>query len=431
MTPGSRCHSSVRTLINTMTPETPERAQDWAGRFSDRMSRVRASEIRELLKLLDQPDILSFAGGIPDPNLFPAEEIQKGYDAILADPVLSRQALQYSVSEGYLPLRQWIAERMARDGMPCGPDNIMLTAGSQQALDLIGKLFLTKGDTVMVARPTYLGALQAFNGYEPAYLDLPETALSQGVDEVALMAGRAPRSLGYFVPDFANPTGVSLTLTEREALLALADKLDMTLVEDAAYRELRFAGDPTPTVLGLDIARSGGIDNARTLFLGTLSKTLSPALRIGWVCGPKPVIEKLVLLKQGADLHVSTINQMVAHRAVTEGYDQHLHRLRGAYGAKARIMLAALERSMPKGVTWSHPEGGMFVWIDLPESDGAALLARAIAEERVAFVPGAPFFAEKQTPNAIRLSYSLPTDEQIEEGVQRLARLIGKATAGD
>lgn len=415
-----------------MTTQTQERAQDWAGRFSERMSRVRASEIRELLKLLDQPDILSFAGGIPDPGLFPAEEIQKGYDAILADPVLSRQALQYSVSEGYLPLRQWIAERMTRDGMPCDPDNIMLTAGSQQALDLIGKLFLTKGDTVMVARPTYLGALQAFNGYEPAYLDLPETALSQGVDEAALMAGRAPRPLGYFVPDFANPTGVSLTLAEREALLAMADRLDMTLVEDAAYRELRFVGEPTPTVLGLDIARSGGIDSTRTLFLGTLSKTLSPALRIGWVCGPRPVIEKLVLLKQGADLHVSTINQMVAHRAVTEGYDQHLHRLRGAYGAKARVMLSALERTMPKGVTWSHPEGGMFVWIDLPEGiDGAALLARAIEEERVAFVPGAPFFAEKQTPNAIRLSYSLPTDAQIEEGVQRLARLISKVIAGE
>jgi DNA-binding transcriptional MocR family regulator len=411
-----------------MTTQTPERAQDWAGRFSERMSRVRASEIRELLKLLDQPDILSFAGGIPDPGLFPAEEIQKGYDAILADTVLSRQALQYSVSEGYLPLRQWIAERMTRDGMPCDADNIMLTAGSQQALDLIGKLFLTKGDTVMVARPTYLGALQAFNGYEPAYLDLPETALSQGVDEAALMAGRAPQPLGYFVPDFANPTGVSLTLAEREALLVLADKLDMTLVEDAAYRELRFAGEPTPTVLGLDIARSGGIDGARTLFLGTLSKTLSPALRIGWVCGPKPVIEKLVLLKQGADLHVSTINQMVAHRAVSEGYDQHLHRLRGAYGAKARVMLAALERTMPEGVSWSHPEGGMFVWIDLPEGvDGAGLLAQAIEEERVAFVPGAPFFAEKQTTNAIRLSYSLPTDAQIEEGVQRLARLVGKA----
>jgi DNA-binding transcriptional MocR family regulator len=408
-----------------MTTQTTDRAQEWAARFSDRMGRVRASEIRELLKLLDQPDILSFAGGIPDPGLFTAQEIQKGYDAILADPVLSRQALQYSVSEGYLPLRQWIAERMTRDGMPCTPDNVMLTAGSQQALDLIGKLFISPGDTVVVARPTYLGALQAFNGYQPDYRDLPEDALIPGAT-TDLPQG----SLGYFVPDFANPTGVSLTLDEREALLDLAEALDMTLVEDAAYRELRFAGEPTPTLLALDIARCDGIDNTRTMFLGTLSKTLSPALRIGWVCGPKAVIEKLVLLKQGADLHVSTINQMVAHRAVSEGYDQHLHRLRGAYGAKGRVMLDALDRAMPAGVTWSHPEGGMFVWIDLPEGlDGAALLARAIEEERVAFVPGAPFFAEVSKPNAIRLSYSLPTDAQIEEGVARLARLISKVMA--
>ena len=404
-----------------MTIQASPSAIDWAGRFSARMDRVHASEIRELLKLLDQPDILSFAGGIPDPSLFPAERIQAEYEAVLADPVLSSQALQYSVSEGYLPLREWIAERMTRDGMPCEPHNIMLTAGSQQALDLIGKLFISPGDTVVVARPTYLGALQAFNGYQPTYRDLPEAALRGGQTDLPHGA------LGYFVPDFANPTGVSLTLEERKALLDLATALDMTLVEDAAYRELRFAGESTPTVLALDIERAGGIDNARTLFLGTLSKTLSPALRIGWVCGPKPVIEKLVLLKQGADLHVSTINQMVAHRAVSEGYDQHLHRLRGAYGAKGRVMLAALERTMPKGVTWSHPEGGMFVWINLPEGiDGAALLARAIAEERVAFVPGAPFFAEVKTANAIRLSYSLPTDAQIEEGVGRLARLISK-----
>lgn len=408
-----------------MTTQTSDRAANWAARYSDRMSRVRASEIRELLKLLDQPDILSFAGGIPDPGLFPAEQIQAGYDTILADQALSRQALQYSVSEGYLPLRQWIAERMTRDGMPCEPHNIMLTAGSQQALDLIGKLFIGPGDTVVVARPTYLGALQAFNGYEPAYRDLPEDALRDPAK-----ADLPESALGYFVPDFANPTGVSLTLAEREALLGLADRLDWTLVEDAAYRELRFSGEPAPTLLALDIARAGGIDNGRTLFLGTLSKTLSPALRIGWVCGPRPVIEKLVLLKQGADLHVSTINQMVAHRAVSEGYDQHLHRLRGAYGHKARVMLTALERTMPQGVTWSRPEGGMFVWIDLPEAiDGATLLARAIEEERVAFVPGAPFFAEVQTPNAIRLSYSLPTDEQIEEGVGRLARLIGRVIA--
>jgi DNA-binding transcriptional MocR family regulator len=402
-----------------MTTTTP----DWASRFSERMTRVRASEIRELLKLLDQPDILSFAGGIPNPALFPAEQIQAGYDAILADPKLAAQALQYSVSEGYLPLRQWIAERMTRDGMPCEPENVMLTAGSQQALDLLGKLFLTRGDTVMVARPTYLGALQAFNGYEPTYLDLPEGALANGVD--ADVEARAAGALGYFVPDFANPTGESLTLAEREALLALAERQNMTLIEDAAYRELRFTGEALPTVLSLDIARSGSIEAARTLFCGTFSKTVSPALRIGWVCGPRAVIEKLVLLKQGADLHVSTINQMVAHRAVAEGYDQHLGMLRSAYGANARTILSALEQHMPPGVTWSTPQGGMFVWIWLPEGmDGKVVLERALAEERVAFVPGEPFFAEVPTPNALRLSYSLPTEGEIEDGVAKLASLI-------
>ena len=416
------------TTTASSPDSAPGPAPDWAARFSDRMTRVRASEIRELLKLLDQPDILSFAGGIPDPGLFPAERIQAGYDAILADPALRGPALQYSVSEGYLPLRRWIAERMALDGVACDEHNIILTAGSQQALDLIGKLFLTPGDTVMVARPTYLGALQAFNAYQPAYLDLPERALSDGVDAETLMVGRAPNPLGYFVPDFANPTGRSLTLAEREALLDLADQLDMTLVEDAAYRELRFDGEPLPTLLALDIARSGSIEAARTLFCGTLSKTLSPALRMGWVCGPRAVIEKLVLLKQGCDLHVSTVNQMVAHRAVSEGYEQHLGMLRGAYGAKARAILAALDRHMPPGVTWSRPEGGMFVWVTLPEGmDGKLLLEQALAEERVAFVPGEPFFAEVPAANAIRLSYSLPTEAQIEDGVARLASLIRRS----
>jgi DNA-binding transcriptional MocR family regulator len=406
-----------------MTSSTP----DWAARFSQRMDRVHASEIRELLKVLDQPDIISFAGGIPDPGLFPAERIQAAYDEILGDPALAAQALQYSVSEGYLPLRQWIAARMTQDGMPCEAYNIMLTAGSQQALDLLGKLFLGPGDTVMVARPTYLGALQAFNAYEPAYLDLPEGALSDGFDAEALMRGRAPGPLGYFVPDFANPTGQSLTLAERETLLDLAERLDMTLIEDAAYRELRFTGEPLPTLLALDIARSGSIEAARTLFCGTLSKTISPALRIGWVAGPRAVIEKLVLLKQGGDLHVSTINQMVACRAVSEGYEQHLGMLRHAYGAKAGVLLAALERHMPEDVSWSAPQGGMFVWVRLPGGmDGKVLLERALAEARVAFVPGAPFFAEAPATDTIRLSYSLPTDAQIDDGVARLAALIGR-----
>ncbi|MFO1015500.1 MAG: PLP-dependent aminotransferase family protein [Caulobacteraceae bacterium] len=400
---------------------------DWATRFSERMSRVRASEIRELLKLLDQPDILSFAGGIPDPELFPTERLQAGFDAILADRDLSLQALQYSVSEGYLPLRQWLAHRMTLDGSPCDEHNILITAGSQQALDLIGKLFLDKGDTVMVARPTYLGALGAFNAYEPDYLDLPERALASGGHLDHAAEERARGGLGYFVPDFANPTGQSLTLADREALLDMAERLEMTLIEDAAYRELRFSGEARPTLLSLDIARHGSIENARTLFCGTFSKTISPALRIGWIAGPKPVIEKLVLLKQGADLHVSTINQMAAHGAVAEGYDQHLGRLRAAYGAKARSIQAALEKLMPPGVTWSRPEGGMFVWVTLPEGmDGKILLGQALESERVAFVPGEPFFAEVPAANAIRLSYSLPSEAEIEDGVARLARLISR-----
>ncbi|MDO9247274.1 MAG: PLP-dependent aminotransferase family protein [Phenylobacterium sp.] len=409
-----------------MTTPTP----DWAARFSERMTRVRASEIRELLKLLDQPDILSFAGGIPDPSLFPADQIKAAYDAILADPEQSRAALQYSVSEGYLPLRRWIAQRMALNGVECDEDNIILTAGSQQALDLIGKLFLTRGDTVMVARPTYLGALQAFNAYEPAYLDLPERALRDGVDAAALMAGREPNPLGYFVPDFANPTGESLTLPEREALLDLAAELDMTLIEDAAYRELRFDGEALPTLLALDIGRAGSIEAARTLFCGTFSKTISPALRIGWVCGPKAVIEKLVLLKQGCDLHVSTINQMAIHATVSEGYEQHLGALRTAYGAKAAATLAALERHMPAGVTWSRPQGGMFVWLWLPQGmDGKVLLERSLAEERVAFVPGKAFFATEPQANTIRVNFSSADEAQIAEGIARLGRLIARMAA--
>ncbi|WP_309645252.1 PLP-dependent aminotransferase family protein [Phenylobacterium sp.] len=406
---------------------TPE--LDWTTRFSARMSRVRANEIRELLKLLDQPDILSFAGGIPAPALFPAAAIKTAYDEILADPDQSAQALQYSVSEGYLPLRAWIAERMALSGVACDAHNILITAGSQQALDLLGKLFLSPGDTVVVARPTYLGALQAFNAYEPAYLDLPDGALDNG-DSADLITARSPRPpLGYFVPDFANPTGESLARAQRDALIDLAYATEMTLIEDAAYRELRFEGEILPTLLSLDIERCGSIDAARTLFCGTFSKTISPALRIGWVCGPRAVIDKLVLLKQGCDLHVSTVNQMALHRTVAVGYEQHLSTLRNAYGVRAQAIGQALARHMPPGVTWSQPQGGMFVWVWLPEGlDGKVLLERSLIEEKVAFVPGEPFFAEVPAANAIRLSYSLPTEAQIEDGVARLAGLIRRMT---
>ena len=383
---------------------------NWEDRFSPRMAHVRASEIRELLKLLDQPDILSFAGGIPDPSLFPVERIQSVYAETLAEA--GQQALQYSVSEGLPALRRWVAERMTRAGAPCDERNIVITAGSQQALDLLGKLFLARGDTVLVERPTYMGALGAFNAYEPTYADL---------------AGEVPDGarLAYVVPDFANPTGRTLSRLERNVLLNRAAEDDFLIIEDGAYRELRFVGVDEPMLLALDVARSGSIERARTIFCGTFSKTLSPALRLGWICAPSPVIEKIVLLKQGADLHASTINQMVAEKIVSEGYDQHLGRLRAAYRARNSAIQDALARHMPMGVTWTKPQGGMFVWVKLPEGlDGARLLEAALSEARVAFVPGAPFFAVGPEANTLRLSYSLPALDAIDEGVRRLARVI-------
>ena len=308
----------------------------WQDRFSDRMAHVRASEIRELLKLLDQPDILSFAGGIPDPQLFPVTRMRAIYDQVLAGA--GGQALQYSVSEGLPSLRRWIAARMGAMGVPCTEDNIVITAGSQQALDLLGKLLLSRGDTVLVQRPTYLGALGAFNAYEPTYADL-DGAIAPGA------------RLAYLVPDFANPTGRTLTLSERTALLDRAEAEDIVIIEDGAYRDLRFEGTDQPCLQALDLARAGGIEQVRTLYCGTFSKTLSPGLRLGWVCAPKLVIDKLVLLKQGGDLHVSTINQMVAERIVSEDFDAHLARLRAHYRTRATAMLQALERHMPKRLT--------------------------------------------------------------------------------
>jgi DNA-binding transcriptional MocR family regulator len=387
----------------------------WNDRFSRRMSRVRASEIRELLKLVDQPDIISFAGGIPDPALFPVERLREIYGDVLAEA--GPQALQYSISEGLPELRRWIAARMSADGMPCEADNILITAGSQQALDLIGRLFISPGDGILAERPTYMGALGAFNAYEPSYGDL---------------AGEAPAGarLAYVVPDFANPTGRTMTRLERGRLIERAHAEDLVLIEDAAYRDLRFAGPAEPSLLSLDIARGGSIEAARTLYCGTFSKTLSPALRLGWVCGPRAVIDRLVLLKQGCDLHVSTINQMVAARIVAEDFDGHLARLRGAYRARAATMQDALARHMPMGISWSKPQGGMFVWLNLPEGmDAAALLEAALAEEKVAFVPGAPFFAVDPDAATLRLSYSLPSDEAIDEGVRRIARTLGARVA--
>ncbi len=400
---------------------------DWQQCFASRASRMNASEIRELLKLLDQPDIISFAGGIPDPAQFPTQAIRDAYAAILTDPAKAAQALQYSVSEGYLPLRGWIRRHMEALGVPCTEANIMITAGSQQALDFIGKLFLSPGDTALVTAPTYLGALQAFNAYEPRYdtLGLEGGNRTPESYREAASANGGRVGLAYLVADFANPSGETVSLQARQDLLTLAEALGTIVVEDAAYQALRYDGESVPPLLALDIARSGGIEASRTLYCGTFSKTLAPALRVGWVCGASAAIAKLVLAKQAADLHCATINQMVMHQAAEAVYETQVASNRKVYKERRDAMLAALARHMPENVSWTRPEGGMFVWVTLPAGiDGADLLAQAIKECRIAFVPGGAFYGEGRQNNKLRLSFSLSTPAQIDEGMGRLGALL-------
>ena len=400
---------------------------DWDSAFAGRAEGMRASEIRELLKLLDQPDIISFAGGIPDPALFPAEAIRDAFSEILGHNSLGGQSLQYSVSEGYLPLRLWLVQHMASLGVACEADNIVITSGSQQGLDFLGKLFLSAGDTALVTAPTYLGALQAFNPYEPRY-DI--IAPGDAAASVAAYRNRAEATggrvaLAYVVPDFANPTGETVRETDRRDLLDLVSQLDIPLIEDAAYSALRFDGTPVASCLALDIGQCGGIEQSRVIYCGTFSKTIAPGLRIGWICAASALVHKVVLIKQASDLHTATLNQMVMQRVVQDNYDQQIGRIARVYAERRDAMLAALDRFMPPGVTWTTPQGGMFIWVTLPAGhDGATMLAAALEQERIAFVPGSAFHVDGSGRNTIRLAYSLQPEARITEGMKRLGHLI-------
>ena len=332
---------------------------DWHHIFATRNDRMKASEIRELLKLLDQPDIISFAGGILDPDLFPAEAFQDAFAAALT-PEMQATALQYSVSEGYGPLRDWIVGEMARLGIPCTRDNVLITSGSQQALDYLGKLMLSAGDTALVGWPTYLGALGAFNAYEPRYDRLdPET--NRSATDYAEAAGEGRVKFAYMSVGFANPTSKTLDSAMRERVIDLADELDIAIIEDAAYQSLRYEGEALSSVLAREIERKGDINACRTLYCGSFSKTLAPGLRVGWVCGAQEVISQLVLLKQAAYLHSWTINQMAIATVATAQFDSHVAKIKATYSARRDRMLKALELHMLEGVTWTRPEGGMFI----------------------------------------------------------------------
>ena len=406
----------------------------WSHAYAQRTRTLTSSTIRELLKLTERPGVISFAGGLPAPDLFPLEAFLAACQRLLSETSTGRLALQYGPTEGYLPLREMIARHTARYGIRAEPENVLITGGSQQALDLIGKLLIDPGDRVLVEAPTYLGALQAFNVFGPAYTSVPidQDGLQIGPLEAALRAG--PKFM-YLLPNFQNPAGVTLSLARRQAVVALADEYDIPIVEDDPYGQLRYEGDHLPPLLVLNRERRGAPGanrfNGRVIYLSSFSKILAPGLRLGWVVAPPEVIGKLVQLKQGADLHTSTFTQMAAYEVARGGFlDSHIRRLRQAYRDRRDVMLASLAEHFPGewGVTWTRPQGGLFVWARLPAGMDAKRLLEAALAENVAFVPGDSFFAPgtpaDEAQRCLRLNFSYPSPELIQEGIRRLAAAV-------
>jgi DNA-binding transcriptional MocR family regulator len=382
-------------------------------RISSRAEKMAASELRELMRLIDRPDIISFAGGLPDPSLFDVEAFSREYALALEGPGGGR-ALQYAGTEGYGPLREWLCEHMAAQGVRCRRENILVTSGSQQALDLIAKLFIDKGDVIRTSRPTYLGALQSFSAYEPRFESIHHP-----------MEPTRPAKFFYVVPDFANPTGETLTTADRLEILRRAQAHGGVVVEDAAYTSLRYRGEELPSIAALDQAASGSIEGTRTLYCGTFSKTLSPGIRVGWICGPSELIRRLTILKQGSDLHTSTINQMVALGVAETMLETQVRKVRSVYRSRLSAMDSALERYRPEGLSWVKPDGGMFIWLSISDRlDPGHLLGSALAAG-VAFVPGTGFFPDGGAGNFMRLSFSLNPEALIYEGIRRLCSLLG------
>jgi 2-aminoadipate transaminase len=393
---------------------------------------MTSSVIRELLKMTADPEIISFGGGLPAPEVFPLAEIEAAADRVIQEH--GRAALQYGPTEGFLPLREMLVRHMARYGIQVTPANVLITSGAQQALDLVGKLFLNAGDRVLTEQPTYLGALQAFTSYQARYLTVPIDDEGMRVDllEEALRAG--PKFL-YVLPNFQNPGGVTLSLERRRRLVELASHYGVPVVEDDPYGQLRYEGKHLPPLVKVDAEVHGCSNGERpfrggVLYLGTLSKTLAPGLRIGWVVAPEEIMTRLVQMKQGADLHTSTFTQMVAYETARGGFlDRHVPRIRAVYGERRNAMLAALERHFPPGVRWTRPHGGLFLWATLPEGLDSARLLDAALKEKVAFVPGAAFHPGGGGERTMRLNFSYCTPEVIEEGIRRLGGVIARSLA--
>lgn len=398
----------------------------WDYRYAQRTQRMKASAIRELLKITEQPDMISFGGGFPAAEVFPVEEFKRACNYVLEHKGAS--ALQYGGTDGYVPLREMISRHTNRIGINVDIDNILITSGSQQALDLLGKIFINRGDRILVESPTYLGALQAWNAYGAEYISVPTDDWGMCTDQLEEALRIGPKFI-YVLPNFQNPTGTTLPIERRQKLIELADRYGVPIIEDDPYGQLRYEGDHLPAVELLDsqMRVHNGSYTGNVIYLSTFSKILAPGLRLAWVIAPKEVIRKLSLAKQGTDLHTSTFNQIVAHEVGQHGFiDEHVKEIRRVYSERRNAMLDALEEHMPEGIKWTHPQGGLFLWVELPEQFNATDMLQEAIDEKVAYVPGEFFHPDSSGKNTMRLNFSYCCPEKINEGICRLGKAFKK-----
>lgn len=386
-------------------------------KFASRMDNIKGSAIRELLKLTEEPDIISFAGGLPAPELFPIGEMEQVCCRVLQQD--GRAALQYSSTDGYLPLRAKIAKRAEKLGIKVEAQDILITSGSQQGLEFTGKIFINEGDVVICESPSYLGALSAFRAYQPKFVEvaMDEDGMIMEELEKALEANPNAKFI-YAIPDFQNPTGRTLSLERRKRLMELATKYEIPVIEDNPYGELRFEGEILPSLKCFD-------PKNLVIHLGTFSKIFAPGLRLGWVIAEPEILHKYNLVKQGADLQCSTIAQREVDKFL-EMYDieVHIEKIKKVYKVRRDLMLETMKKEFPEGVTYTNPSGGLFAWATFPKEIDAAVLLKKALELKVAFVPGEPFYPNGGNANHCRLNYSNMPEDKIVEGIKRLAKVL-------
>jgi len=383
--------------------------------FADRMNNVHKSFIREILKVTENPEIISFAGGLPNPDSFPVKEVQEAVTNVLTSN--GEEILQYSTTEGYQPLREYIASRYKKNGLKVHPDQVLITNGSQQGIDLTGKIFLNKDDNVLVESPTYLAAIQSFGLMEARFKSVPLLEDGADLDAVKRSLDENRIKLFYSVTNFQNPTGITYSQKKREMLADILKDRDTIFVEDNPYGEIRFLGEDIPPVKKY-------LDSG--VLFGSFSKIVSPGMRLGWIVAPDEVMEKLVTAKQASDLHSNYFTQRVVYQYLTDNdVDKHIEKIKAMYRDQRNLMVEMIEEYFPEDVKITRPEGGMFLWVTLPEDLSPLKLFDLAIKENVAFVPGKAFYTDDMGDNTLRLNFSNSSADKIEEGIKRLGSVIG------